>query len=101
MISIITASVSTIFLLMPHSSPSQSRPSVELQCTDQGTDLGVQKFTCYRHVENEKKVDESLDPNGWSCRFSFFENGTKGKRQKLYCKNTKTGEHKLVYGDFL
>ncbi|QNH71521.1 hypothetical protein PP938_gp258 [Rhizobium phage AF3] len=94
--------MTSVLLLMPRSSPqTHSRPSIELQCYDEGTDLGIQKFTCYRHVENEKKVDESVDPNGWSCRFSFFENGTKGKRQKLYCKSSKTGEHRLVYGDFL
>ncbi|AIK68440.1 hypothetical protein P10VF_227 [Rhizobium phage vB_RleM_P10VF] len=94
----IMASAAVVLMTIPHSSPSRHRPSIELQCYDQGTDLGIQKFTCYRQLDDAKKQKEETD---WSCRFSFFENGTKGRRQKLYCKSSKTGNHKLVYGDFL
>ncbi|QIG68123.1 hypothetical protein EVB55_188 [Rhizobium phage RHph_Y68] len=97
---IIVASVAAVILTFPHGSSSSSRPSIELRCYDRGTSLGIQELTCYRRLE-DSPVDETEDPSGWSCRFSFFENGPKGRRQKLYCKNEKTGDHKLVYGDFL
>lgn len=86
------ASVVAIFGAASHGPQHHSSSPILMECYGQSPNL-----VCYQVREPEVVDIMSHNPDGWSCAFSFYQ----GQRKKLCCKSSITGEHKLVFGDFI